>query len=280
MAKSHRKQRKEPPKKRGGNRKFDEMTGSLRKAAIELIANKVVKHLDQRNGAQCAMGFVKGLLDHATDTTPNLLITRSDVYNAVHRLINARKQAAAPQPMQRVSPKNSEEMAVLKRIVNPSVAEGETLISLVGQMNLFRPRKRDVLADETLESINTLTAKRKFIGKVESQADRTTIRNCHEKYVIELHKYAVELFKKCVRKPYNKESRQLLNIFETNAGQVPVYVQNYRKNNAEAKMERKRRNDEKMDMNQFKRLSALADKEIESRRERIDQTTFKSNTTW
>ena len=146
-------------------------------------------------------------------------------------------------------------------------------------MNLFRPRKRDVLADEMLESINTLMAKRKFIGKVESQVDRTTIRNCHEKYVIELHKYAVELFKKCVRKPYNKESRQLLNIFETNAGQVPVYVQNYRKNNAEVKMKRKRRNDEKMDMNQFKRLSALADKEIESRRERIDQTTFKSNTT-
>ena len=104
MAKSHREQSKEPPKKRGGNRKFDEMTGSFRKAAIELIAKRVIQHLGQRDGAQCAPGFVKGLIDQATETTPNFLITRDDINNAVRRLTKARKQAAAPQSMQHVSP--------------------------------------------------------------------------------------------------------------------------------------------------------------------------------
>ena len=94
MAKSHREQSKEPPKKRGGNRKFDEMTGSFRKAAIELIAKRVIQHLGQRDGAQCAPGFVKGLIDQDTETTPNFLITRDDINNAVRRLTKARWEIA------------------------------------------------------------------------------------------------------------------------------------------------------------------------------------------
>ena len=176
--------------------------------------------------------------------------------------------------------RKSEEMAVLERIVNPSVAEGKTLISLVKQMNLFRKGKCDVLADETLESINTLTAKRQYTGKEKLSLSNSTRHLAHAKYVIELHKYGLELFKKGIRQPYNEYSRQMLKIFENNASQVTLYEQTYLKRNAERKMERKRRSDEKMNMNQFKRLSVLADEEIESRRERIDQTTFRPNKTW
>ena len=93
MARSHHKQSKEPPKKRGEYHTFDEITGAIRKAAIQSIAKKIIKHRDQRGaGNQCAPGFFKGLIDRVTETTPNLVITRNDINNEVSRLIKARQE--------------------------------------------------------------------------------------------------------------------------------------------------------------------------------------------
>jgi hypothetical protein len=93
MARNHRKQSKEPPKKRGEYHTFDEITGAIRKVAIQSIAKNIIIHRDQRGaGNQCTPGFVKGLIDRVTKTTPNLVITRNDINNEVSRLIKARQE--------------------------------------------------------------------------------------------------------------------------------------------------------------------------------------------
>jgi hypothetical protein len=93
MARSHRKQSKEPPNKRGEYRTFNEISGAIRRAAIQSIVKKIIEHHDQRGaGNQCAPGFVKGLIDQVTETAPTLVITRDDVNNEVRRQTKARQR--------------------------------------------------------------------------------------------------------------------------------------------------------------------------------------------
>jgi len=172
--------------------------------------------------------------------------------------------------------RKSDELAVLSRIVDPSVVEGRILIKIVEGMNSLDPKKRDFLADETLESFDSLKAKRRLIGRLSGNPSWRIINKLHQEYTIELHKYRVTLFKKCVRVPYNEESRQLLKIFESYAGQMTTMQKENKRGNDRKRQKRQSIDNEKMDIVQFKRISALAKKEINSRREQIEQTTFRN----
>jgi len=131
MARDHHNQSKEPPKKRGEYRAFDEISGVIRKAAIQSIATKVIEQLDQRGGKQCAPGFVKGLIVRVTETTPSLVITRDDVNNEVRRRTKARQkqqqQADLPQTISQPSPTSSQSALTMEPFT--AAEEAGTILS-------------------------------------------------------------------------------------------------------------------------------------------------------
>ena len=179
---------------------------------------------------------------------------------AVKKISNLKKEIVAL--------KKSEELKVLLRIVDQGTKSGKVLVSLVKQMNKFRDREKDYMKDNTLESAESLAAKRQLKDYLSGPKQYNPTRlKYHQCYLIELCKYKVELLEMSMLQTakQTEEARQLLHIFKTEASRKTnrqIIVAKY-----EAKsVVIKRKHGEMFDVELFIQLRAMAIKELNERK--------------
>jgi hypothetical protein len=117
--------------------------------------------------------------------------------------------------------RKKEEFEVLRRIVDSESTEGGKLISLVAEMNTltFGRGVYDYLKSNSNESAKSLQAKQRLQGILQDETPgRKPCLDYHEKYIIELYKHVVSLFKEGVRKRFTtEEAKQLFSIYTSQA---------------------------------------------------------------
>ena len=164
--------------------------------------------------------------------------------------------------------KNSDEMKVLLRIVDQGTKPGKVLISLVQQMNEFRHRNYDYMEDDTLESTESLAAKRLLVDYLTRPKQHHCLRlEHHQRYVIELRKYKVELLEMSMLQTakLKEEARHLIHIFNTEAGEMTTRQRSSSVSNAKQSVEKKRKREVVFDKEFFIQLRARAIKELNER---------------